>query len=82
MSNLTANEISTLLQDKKFTKKVIDEALTTPDLMEELADDIADELSDLLEDDEQLQREFMDQALAGDGFKKQVIDKLIENLND
>ncbi len=82
MSNLTANEISTLLQDKKFAKKVINEALASPDVMEELADDIADELSDLLEDDEQLQREFMSQALAGDGFKKQVIEKLMAELND
>ncbi len=82
MSNLTAHEMSTLLQDEEFTNKVIDQALVSPDVMEELADDIADALSDLLEDDPQMQREFVGQALAGDGFKQQVIDKLMEELND
>ncbi len=49
MSNLTANEMSTLLQDEEFTNKVIDQALASPDMMDELADDIAEALSDLLE---------------------------------
>ncbi len=82
MSNLTAHEMSTLLQDEEFTNKVIDQALARPDVMEELADDIADALSDLLEDDPRMQREFVSQALTGDGFKQQVIDKLMEELND
>lgn len=82
MSNLTAYEISTLLQDEKFMNKVIDEALARPDVMEELAEDIADELSDLMEDDPRMQRQLVGQALKSDSFKKQVIEKLIEELND
>lgn len=82
MSNLTTNEISTLLQDKKFTNEVIKQAAANPEVIEDLAEDIADELSDLMEDDPQFRHRLITQALKRDAFKQQVIDKLIEEIND
>ncbi len=82
MSNLTAYEISTLLQDEKFTNEVIEQALVHPEVMASLAEEIADELSDLMEDDPRMQRQLVSQALKTDGFKQQVIQKLIDELND
>jgi len=82
MSNVTTNEISTLLQDKKFTNAVIKQAVASPEVIEDLAEDIADELSDLMEDDPQFRHRLISQALKRDGFKQQVIDKLVEEIND
>ena len=82
MSNLTAHEITTLLQDEKFSNDVIAQALTRPEVTEALAEEIADELSDLIEDDPHIQRRLLTEALKGDGFKQQVVQKLIEEISD
>lgn len=82
MSDLTAHEIATFLQDEEFTNEVIAQALARPEVTEDLAEEIADELSDLMEDDPRIQRRLLTEALKGDGFKQQVIEKLIEELSD
>lgn len=82
MSNLTAYEISTLLQDEEFTNEVIKQVLRQPEVMEDLAEEIADELSDLMEDDPRLQHRLVGEAMKIDGFKQQVIEKLIDELSD
>lgn len=82
MSNLTTNDISTFLQDEKFTNEVIKQAVANPEVIEDLAEEIADELSDFMDDDPQFRHRLISQALKRDGFKQQVIDKLIEEIND
>ncbi len=82
MSNLTAHEIATFLQDEEFTNEVIAQALANPEVTEDLAEEIADELSDLMEDDPRIQERLLTEALKSDGFKQQVIEKLIEELSD
>ena len=82
MSNLIAHEISTLLDDKGFTREVIEQALVHPEVMADLAEEIADELSDLMEDDPGLRRRLVSQALKTDGFRQQVVAKLIDELSD
>ncbi len=82
MSNLTAYEISTIMQDEQFTDEVIERVLGQPEVMEDLAEEIADELSDLMEDDPRLQHRLVGEALKTDRFKQQVIEKLIDELND
>ncbi len=82
MSNETSNEITTLLQDEEFTNAVIQQAVASPEVVENLAAEIADELSDLVEDDPQFRNRMITEALKRDDFKQQVIDKLVEELND
>ncbi len=81
-SNETTNEISTLLQDEEFTNEVIQQAVASPGVIENLAAEIADELSDLVEDDPQFRNRMVTAALKRDDFKQQMIDKLVEELND
>ncbi len=82
MSNLTKSEISTFLQDEKFTNEVIKQAVANPEVVEDLAAEIADELSEFMEDDPQFRQRLVTEALKRDDFKQQVIDNLIEELND
>ncbi len=82
MSNIAEYEIFTLLQDEKFVNEVIGQALESPDVMDELAEDIAEDLSDVIEDDPRLQRQLLTQAMNKEGFKNQVIQKLVEELRD
>ena len=82
MSNVTAHEISSLFQDEEFVNAVIEQAVEQPEVMENLAEEIAGELSDMMEDDPQLQRRLVSQALKTDGFKQQVIENLIAEISD
>lgn len=82
MSSVKDYEIVTLLQDEEFVNEVIEQALASPDVMDELAEDIADDLSDMFEDDPRIQRKLLTHALKGDGFKQRVIQKLIGELTD
>ncbi len=82
MSNETTNEISTLLQDEEFTNEVIQQAVASPEVVENLAAEIADELSDFMEDDPQFRSRLVTEALKRDDFRQHVIDKLVEEIND
>ncbi len=82
MSNETTNEITTLLQDEEFTNAVIQQAVASPEVVENLAAEIADELSDIVDDDPQFRNRMVTEALKSDDFRQQVMDKLIEELND
>lgn len=82
MSNETTNEITTLLQDEEFTNAVIQQAVASPEVVENLAAEIADELSDIVEDDPQFRNRMVTEALKSDDFRQQVMEKLIEELND
>ncbi len=82
MSNETTNDISTLLQDEEFTNEVIQQAVASPEVVENLAADIADEISDFMEDNPQFRNRLVTEALKRDDFRQQVIDKLVEEIND
>lgn len=79
---VTDSEVSNLLQDEDFVNEVIEHALASPEVLDDLAEDIADDLSDLIEDDPRIRQQFLTQAFEHDGFKDRVIEKLMEELKD
>ncbi len=81
-SAVTDRGVWNLLQDEKFVSEVIEHALASPEVMDDLAEEIADDLSDLIEDDPRIQQQLLTQAIEGDGFKERVIEKLVEELRD
>ena len=82
MSSGVESQAFSLLQNEEFMNEVVEQALADPDVLRDLTDDIADDLEDLLEDDPQLQRQLLTRAMQDDGFKKQVIQKLVEEFSD
>ncbi len=79
---MTDYEIVTLLEDEEFVNEVIEQALASPEVIDELAEDIADDLADVFEDDPRIKRQLLTKALEGDGFKQRVIQQLIDELGD
>ncbi len=79
---VTDRGVATLLQDEDFVSEVIEQAVASPEVMDDLAEEIADDLSDLIEDDPRIRRQFLTQAFEHDGFKERVIEKLMEELRD
>ncbi len=79
---VTDSEVSNLLQDEDFVSEVIERALASPEVLDDLAEEIADDLSDLIEDDPRIRDQFLTQAFEHDGFKDRVIEKLIDELKD
>ena len=61
-----------------IAKAVIDDA----DAMDSLVSDIADEMGDALSDDTELKRQIIEAAIANDEFKKRLVQKLVEDLDD
>ncbi len=82
MFEVTEYEIVTLLEDEEFVNEVIERALASPEVVDDLAEDLASSLSDVFEDDPRIQRQLLTKALEGDGFKRRVIQQLIEELGD
>ena len=82
MGFIKESDVQRLTQDQALMAEVAQAVVSDPESMEDLADEIADKLESELEDNVDLRRQIVDAAVASPEFKKKIVTKLAQELND
>lgn len=81
MSIITKQDIVRLVEDKNLVDDIIKEVLASQDMLQSLAEEAAESIAEVLDKDEKFRERMLKAANQDPIFKKQLLDKIINELN-
>lgn len=81
MGLVNKEDVSLLLKDEDFVDEIIHQVLSDKDFMSRLAKDAAEVIAEELDKDENFKRKMLKVANTDKLFRKEVVDKIIEDLS-
>lgn len=81
MSIITKQDILRMVEDKNLVDDIIKEVLASKDMLQSLAEEAAKPIAEVLDKDEKFRERMLKAANQDPIFKKQLLDKIINELN-
>ncbi|MDP3244181.1 MAG: hypothetical protein Q8M83_00800 [bacterium] len=81
MSLITKEDAMKLIKNQRLVDDIIQEVLVNKDMMQSLAKEVAKQVAEVLDKDEKFRERMLKAASKDLAFKKQLMDKIINELN-